>query len=68
MACIAGALEDAGYRVFLPQRDGLELAQLLPKLIEKGMTAENASKILNMAIFDVDVFQIIESIEVQLRP
>ena len=61
MACIAGALEKAGYTVFLPQRDGLELARLLPKLIEKGLSAEKASKILNRAIFDVDVFQIIDS-------
>jgi len=61
MACIASALEDAGYTVFLPQRDGLELAKLLPKLIEKDFSLEDASKILNMAIFDLDVFQIIDS-------
>jgi hypothetical protein len=32
MAQIAGTLEAAGYTTFLPQRDGLEFARLLPEL------------------------------------
>jgi nucleoside 2-deoxyribosyltransferase len=61
MAQIASALENAGYSVFLPQRDGLEFAELFPFFVEKGFPAQSAQKILNMAIFSLDVFQIVNS-------
>ncbi len=61
MSQIASALENAGYSVFLPQRDGLEFAELFPLFIEKGVPASDAKKILNMAIFSLDVFQIMNS-------
>lgn len=61
MRQIASALEDAGYSVFLPQRDGLEFAELFPSFLKKGIPAQEAQKILNMAIFSLDVFQIIDS-------
>jgi len=61
MNSIATALETAGYSVFLPQRDGLELARLLPILIEKDIPEEKASMVLNNAIFSLDVFEILDS-------
>lgn len=61
MDSIALALETAGYAVFLPQRDGLELARLLPVLIEKGISEKEASVVLNNAIFSLDVFEVIDS-------
>ena len=61
MNSIATALETAGYSVFLPQRDGLELARLLPVLIEKDISEEEASTVLNRAIFSLDVFEVIDS-------
>lgn len=61
MNSIATVLEDAGYSVFLPQRDGLELAKLLPVLIEKDISKEEASIVLNNAIFSLDVFEVIDS-------
>ncbi len=61
MNSIAIVLETAGYSVFLPQRDGLELARLLPVLIEKDVSEEEASIILNNAIFSLDVFEVINS-------
>jgi len=61
MNSIATVLETAGYSVFLPQRDGLELARLLPVLIEKGISEEKASIVLNNAIFSLDVFEIMDS-------
>ena len=61
MQQIASLLEDAGYQVFLPQRDGLEFAQLFPLLIEKNVSPRDAQKMLNMAIFSLDVFQIMDS-------
>ena len=61
MNSIATVLETAGYSVFLPQRDGLELARLLPVLIEKNISEEKASIVLNNAIFSLDVFEVIDS-------
>jgi len=61
MNSIATVLEAAGYSVFLPQRDGLELARLLPVLIEKDISEEKASIVLNNAIFSLDIFEVIES-------
>ena len=55
---IASVLEDAGYSVFLPQRDGLEFAHIFPMLLERNMTSKQATEILNHAIFSLDVFQI----------
>jgi len=61
MSHLASALESAGYPVFLPQRDGLEYAGLFPLFLSKGVSPQEAQKILNMAIFSLDVFQIISS-------
>jgi nucleoside 2-deoxyribosyltransferase len=61
MSQIASVLENAGYSVFLPQRDGLEFAKLFPLFMEKGVPASDARKILNMAIFSLDVFQIVKN-------
>jgi len=61
MNSIATVLETAGYSVFLPQRDGLELAKLLPVLIKKDISEEKASIVLNNAIFSLDVFEVIDS-------
>ena len=61
MANIAAVLEHANYSVFLPQRDGLELARLLPILTEKNISKEDASIVLNNAIFSLDVFEVIDS-------
>lgn len=61
MRLIASALEEAGYSVFLPQRDGLEFAELFPLFLKKGISVQEAQTILNMAIFSLDVFEIIDS-------
>lgn len=59
MQQIASALENARYSVFLPQRDGLEFARLFPIFLERGIRPQEAQSILNMAIFSLDVFQIV---------
>jgi len=61
MHSIAIALKDAGYSYFLPQDDGLEFAKLLPAFIAKNIDPLRATTILNMAIFSLDVFEIIDS-------
>jgi nucleoside 2-deoxyribosyltransferase len=61
MGQIASALEHRGYSVFLPQRDGLEFARLFPLFLERGIHARDAQRILNLAIFSLDVYQIGDS-------
>jgi nucleoside 2-deoxyribosyltransferase len=58
MAAIAAVLRNAGYSVFLPQEDGLKFAVLVPVLMNRGISIEEATKILNSAIFSLDVFEI----------
>jgi len=58
---IAHTLEKEGYEVFLPQRDGLEFAKLFPCLLERKIPTADAQRILNMSIFSLDVFQIMDS-------
>lgn len=59
MSDIANVLENVGYNVFLPHRDGLEYANILPLLLEHGIAQDHARYILNKAIFSLDVYQIL---------
>jgi nucleoside 2-deoxyribosyltransferase len=61
MAAIATVLEDTGYSVFLPQEHGLKFAELLPTLTKKNITVEDGAVMLNMAIFSLDVFEVVNS-------
>jgi len=56
---VARVLEAAGHTTFLPHRDGLELAQLLPELQQIAETPAAAETILQRAIFSLDVFQLL---------
>ena len=53
MAEIAAVLEDNGFRVFLPHRDGFEFANLSDILKNMGLSADQANRLLNKAIFDL---------------
>jgi len=59
MRQIAEALERAGYETFLPHRDGLEFSQLLPALLDIGVTQSQADGVLQRAIFSLDVYQLL---------
>jgi nucleoside 2-deoxyribosyltransferase len=61
MDSIAHVLRNAGYEVFLPQKDGLEFAKLFPAFLERGVKLDEAQRLLNNAIFALDVFQIKDS-------
>jgi len=61
MAAIASVLKNAGYCVFLPQENGLKFAELVPVFAGKGIPVQDATTMLNMAIFSLDVFQIMDS-------
>lgn len=58
---IADALEKNAYRVFLPQRDGFEFANLFATFEEIGISKKKARFLLNKAIFTLDVYEILES-------
>jgi nucleoside 2-deoxyribosyltransferase len=55
---IAAQLERAGHETFLPQRDGLELAQLEPIIAELA-EPQLASDALHRAIFSFDMFKLL---------
>lgn len=59
MARIAQVVEDAGHKTFLPQRDGLEFAKLVPALIAKGMTPQEAAHAMECAVFNLDVYKVL---------
>jgi nucleoside 2-deoxyribosyltransferase len=59
MSEIAAVLEGAGYSTFLPHRDGLELARLLPELRGLGSDARTADETVQRAIFSLDVYQLL---------
>ena len=61
MAEIAQSLESEGFDVFLPQRDGLELAVCVEALVENGLDRHRASQALSRAIFALDVYQVLEA-------
>ncbi len=59
MAHIAKVLEDAGYSTFLPQRDGLEFARVLPDLATALGTQAEVQDVLARAVFSLDVYQLL---------
>lgn len=61
MAEIAAVLEENGFQVFLPQRDGFEFAHLLGVFRDIGVSEEKANELLNKAIFTLDVYQVLDS-------
>lgn len=58
MEQIAAALCEAGYRVYVPHRDGMEFRLVHAVLIERGWEPATAGKFLHQAIFALDIFQL----------
>ena len=58
---IADNLEQSGFVVFLPHRDGFEFAGLSQTFSELGVPLTEANALLNKAIFTLDVFQVLDS-------
>ncbi|MCF8054524.1 MAG: nucleoside 2-deoxyribosyltransferase [Deltaproteobacteria bacterium] len=61
MAQIAQVLEQKGFMVFLPHRDGVLLAKLLDAFSAAGVSQEKSREILLKVIFYVDVFELLDS-------
>jgi nucleoside 2-deoxyribosyltransferase len=61
MEDIAVTLENHGYKVFLPHRDGFEFANLSQTFSELGISEKESNLLLNKAIFTLDVYQVLDS-------
>jgi nucleoside 2-deoxyribosyltransferase len=61
MGKIASSLEDAGFKVFLPHRDGFEYAVLSESFKQMEIPEEQVRIILNKAIYTLDVYQVLDS-------
>lgn len=55
---IAGSLEEAGFKTFLPQRDGFLYVELVKRIEDEGCTREEAEKIALDTITHLDVYEV----------
>ncbi len=58
MLAIAGCLNEAGYPVYLPHRDGMEFRKVLEVLVRRSWPRAQAGRFLHEAIFALDVYQL----------
>ena len=58
MTQIADAMNEAGFDVYLPHRDGMEFRLILEVLVERGWSQTTAAAFLHAAIFALDVYQV----------
>lgn len=61
MAEIASAIEEIGYKTFLPQRDGLELAKIRNYLTVSQLNDININEYLEKSIFALDIYHLLTS-------
>jgi nucleoside 2-deoxyribosyltransferase len=59
MEILAEALEQAGFKTFLPHRDGFLYEAVLPDLAKAGYPLEVAQWLARQAIFALDVYQVL---------
>lgn len=55
---VAHALENAGFETFLPHRDGIGFANVLPALTARGLGTREAEGLLHRAIFALDTYEL----------
>jgi nucleoside 2-deoxyribosyltransferase len=63
MEILAEALEQAGFKAFLPHRDGFLYGAIVPDLVRAGYPLEVAQWMARQAIFALDVYQVLVSCE-----
>ena len=65
MRSISNVLEKSGYETFLPQRDGVEafVMNSVDGVIANAWLARPFNRIVNRAVFSLDVYEIIERCE-----
>jgi nucleoside 2-deoxyribosyltransferase len=59
MEMLAEALELAGFKTFLPHRDGFLYAGILAQVIKAGYALDVAQWMVRQAIFGLDVYQVL---------
>jgi nucleoside 2-deoxyribosyltransferase len=59
MAEIARTLEGAGFRVFLPQRDGFVFADVHREFLRGGYDSMEATRMIQRAIFWLDAYEVV---------
>ena len=63
MEMLAETLEQAGFKTFLPQRDGFLYAAMLPHIFRAGYARDVAQWMVRQAIFALDVYQMLVACE-----
>lgn len=61
MEILAETLELAGFKTFLPHRDGFLYGAIVPDLVKAGYALEVAQWMARQAIFALDVYQVLVS-------
>ena len=59
MELLAEAIEQAGFKAFLPHRDGFLYGEIVPDLAKAGYAMEVAQWLARQAIFALDVYQVL---------
>jgi nucleoside 2-deoxyribosyltransferase len=59
MEILAEALELAGFKTFLPHRDGFLYKAIVPDLVREGYPLDGAQWMARQAIFALDVYQVL---------
>jgi nucleoside 2-deoxyribosyltransferase len=59
MTAIADALEAAGFRVYLPHRDGMEFRLIHLELERRGWNLAVAGQVIHAAIFALDLYELV---------
>ena len=59
MEILAEAIEQAGFKAFLPHRDGFLYGEIVPDLAKAGYAMEVAQWLARQAIFALDVYQVL---------
>jgi nucleoside 2-deoxyribosyltransferase len=59
MEMLAETLEQAGFKTFLPHRDGFLYAAILPDITKAGYALDIAQWMVRQAIFALDVYQVL---------
>lgn len=59
MAAIAEAIAQAGFRVFLPHRDGFVFADVQRELLRGGYDRDEAAPMVQRAIFWLDTYEVL---------
>jgi nucleoside 2-deoxyribosyltransferase len=60
MTQIAEALQESGFMVYLPHRDGMEFRLIMEIFVKRGWSQPIAAAFLHSAIFALDIYQLVD--------